>query len=197
MSEPEHAAGQETGWICNPLSGEAILILEGAAETGGERLTFELRLRPGGRVPSGHLHPHQVETFTVLEGRMRFRRGLRVLHAGPGAVVEVPPGTFHTFLNEGPGTARAVVQSRPALRMEEVLARGAELGRTRAAGGSRARWILEVLSFLTEYRNEVAAPAVPIFVVAALAGAARMLAAALDWTTVRVSPGSGASAHQR
>lgn len=53
-----------------------------------------------------------------------------------------------------------------------------------------------MLSFLTEYRNEVAAPAVPIFVVAALAGAARMLAAALDWTTVRVSPGSGASAHQ-
>lgn len=195
MSELEHAVDSGHGWITNPLSGEAIRILETAAETRGERLTFELRLKPGGRVPSGHLHPHQMETFTVLEGRMRFRRGLRVVHAGPGTVVEVAPGTFHTFLNEGPGTARAVVQSRPALRMEEVLVRGAELGRTRAAGGSRARWILEALSFLGEYRNEVAAPAVPVWVIAALAAAARALAAARGWATLR--PRSGASARQQ
>ena len=197
MSKLEQDEGLGNGWISNPLSGEAVRILESASETGGERLTFELRLRAGGKVPSGHVHPHQVETFTVLDGQMRFRRGLRVLHAGPGAIVEVPPGTFHTFLNEGSGPARAMVQSRPALRMEEVLVRGAELGRTRAAGGSQARWLLEALSFLTEYRNEVAAPAVPVWVVVAVANVAAAIAAAIHRATVRVGPGSRASAPER
>ncbi|MGH7608610.1 MAG: cupin domain-containing protein [Candidatus Dormibacteria bacterium] len=156
--------------IENPVSGERITILETAAETGGDHLTFEVRLRPQGRVPSGHIHPHQTETFSVLEGRMRFRRGLRVVSVGPGGSVTVPPGTFHSFLNPGPEAARMVVRSYPALRMEEVLRAGAELGRVRATGLGRLSWLLEVLAFLREYRAEVAAPLLPSWAVA-LAGA--------------------------
>ncbi|MGH7665894.1 MAG: cupin domain-containing protein [Candidatus Dormibacteria bacterium] len=151
--------------IENPSSGERIVIRETSEQSGGARLTFELFLSPHGHVPAGHIHPHQVETFSVLEGQMRFRRGLRVIHAGPGQSVTMPQGTFHTFLNPGPQVARVMVQSCPALRMEEVLRAGAELGRRQASGIGRGRWVLEGISFLREYRDEVAAPLLPAWAI--------------------------------
>jgi mannose-6-phosphate isomerase-like protein (cupin superfamily) len=155
--------------IFNPTSGELIVITETSAESGGQQLTFELFLGPGGKVPGGHIHPRQEETFSVLQGRMRFRLGLRVRYAGPGESVTVPSGTFHTFLNCGGGTAHVRVRSRPALRMEEVLGAAAELGRRRAGGLSRWRWAIEAISFLREFRAEVAAPLLPGWVVSAAA----------------------------
>ena len=62
-----------------------------AADTGGEYLEVELRLAADGRVPGAHVHPAQEERFEVLEGRMRFRMGMRTIEAGPGDVVSVRP----------------------------------------------------------------------------------------------------------
>lgn len=60
----------------NPLSGERITFRETAADTGGELLAIDLELAPGGRVPGGlHVHPEQEESFEVVRGTMRFRRG--------------------------------------------------------------------------------------------------------------------------
>ncbi|MGH7641084.1 MAG: cupin domain-containing protein [Candidatus Dormibacteria bacterium] len=161
--------------IENPISGERITILEPAAATGGDHLAFELLLRPRGRVPSGHIHPNQVETFAVLDGTIRFRRGWHVVHAGPGDSVVMPRGTFHTFLNPGCYPARALVVTRPALRMEDVLRRGAQLGRRQAAAGRGALWAAEVLEFLAEYQAEVAAPLAPAWLVGLAGAAARWL----------------------
>jgi mannose-6-phosphate isomerase-like protein (cupin superfamily) len=81
--------------VTNPQTGEQMVFERTAAETGGRLLSFELRLDPGGHVPASHVHPEQEERFTVLQGRMRFRRGLRLLVAGPGETVTVPPCTVH------------------------------------------------------------------------------------------------------
>ncbi len=89
--------------IVNPLSGEQIVIRRTAAQTGGQVLDWELTLAPGGRVPSSHAHPEQQESFTVLEGSMRFRVGWRRLTATAGQQVVVPPGTVHHFANAGRG----------------------------------------------------------------------------------------------
>jgi quercetin dioxygenase-like cupin family protein len=91
--------------ITNPLSGEQITIRATAADTGGSVLEWELVLAPGGRVPSSHAHPGQEECFTVREGQMRFRVGLRRITARPGDTVRVPPGTVHHFANAGPRPA--------------------------------------------------------------------------------------------
>src|ERR1700740_3608579 len=117
----------ETKLIVNPLSGEEIVVLRSAADTGGPVLDWELRLAPGGRVPSSHAHPEQQETFTVLEGTMCFRVGSRRIIARPGQRVLVPPGTVHHFANAGRVTARVAVESRPALRMQELLETAAAL----------------------------------------------------------------------
>src|SRR3954451_10049899 len=107
--------------IENPVTGERFTFTDTAATTAGTLLAFELALRPGGAVPIPHVHPIQSERFEVVEGRMRFRVGLRTVLAGPGDVVEVAPGTIHGFANAGAGEARVRVEVRPALAMEDML----------------------------------------------------------------------------
>jgi quercetin dioxygenase-like cupin family protein len=106
----------------NPVTGERFTFTDTAATTGGELLSFELALRPGGAVPISHVHPVQAERFEVVAGRMRFRLGRRMVEAGPGDVVEVAPGARHGFANPGDGDARVRVEVRPALQMEEMFA---------------------------------------------------------------------------
>ncbi|HVG99312.1 MAG TPA: cupin domain-containing protein [Miltoncostaeaceae bacterium] len=106
----------------NPVTGERFTFTHTAASTGGELLAFDFALRPGGAVPIPHVHPIQTERFEVVEGRMRFRLGLRTRLAGPGDVVEVAPGVAHSFANPGPDEARLRVEVRPALNMERMLA---------------------------------------------------------------------------
>lgn len=76
----------------------------------------------------------------MLSGRMRFRQGLRTVVAGPGGVVVVAPGTVHAFANAGEEPARARVEIRPALRMEELFETAVALareGRTTPTGMPR------------------------------------------------------------
>ena len=89
--------------IENPVTGERFTFTHTAASTDGEMLAFDYSLRPGGKVPVPHVHPIQTERFEVVEGRLRFRLGLRTVVAGPGEVVEVAPGVIHGFANAGDG----------------------------------------------------------------------------------------------
>ena len=68
----------------NPVTGERFTFTHTAASTGGELLAFDLGLGIGGAVPIPHVHPIQTERFEVVEGRMRFRVGLRRRYAEPG-----------------------------------------------------------------------------------------------------------------
>jgi quercetin dioxygenase-like cupin family protein len=157
--------------IENPVSGERIVVLRTGAETGGELLRFELFLAPGGHVPSSHVHPEQEERFTVLEGRMRFRLGIRVVHAGPGDTVTVGAGTAHGFANAGPGPAHLLVEVRPALNMEEMLQTAAALTQ---AGNGMPRGLprpLDLALFLREFEREVKVPLVPGFLIKTITAA--------------------------
>src|SRR5262245_6811316 len=92
---PDYTAPQRV--ICNPISGEQIIIRTSGAETNGELLIFDLFLPPGKQVPSRHTHPIQEERFTILAGRLRFQLGWRHILAIPSDTVVVPPGVAHWF----------------------------------------------------------------------------------------------------
>ena len=111
----------------NPVTGERFTFIETAASTEGERLTFELALRPGGAVPLPHVHPIQTERFEMLGGTMRFRVGLRHVTATAGDVVEIAPGVVHGFANAGEDEVRVRVTCTPALQMEEMFAEVVEM----------------------------------------------------------------------
>lgn len=147
--------------IVNPLSGEQIVIRRTAAQTSGAVLDWELVLAPGGKVPSSHAHPEQEETFTVIEGRMRFRVGWRRVIATAGQSVRVPPGTVHHFANAGSMPARVSVESRPALRMAELLETAAAIAREQHAAGRALPRPVELALFMTDFEREVRAPVLP------------------------------------
>ena len=143
----------------NPVTGERFTFIETAATTGGERLSFELGLRPGGAVPLLHVHPVQAERFEVVEGRMRFRVGRRTIVAGPGEVVEVAPGVRHGFANAGDGEARVRVEVRPALAMEAMLADVVAMAHAgRMTRGGMPRNLLDLALLARTYDQEAHAP---------------------------------------
>lgn len=163
--------------IVNPISDEHIVIRESGARNGGTLLVFDLFLPPGAHVPARHVHPIQVEQFTVVAGRMRFRVGRfgrRRILAGPGETVRVPPGIAHWFGNAGPGVSHARVEVRPALRMEEMFELTEAIGRAGRTRGTKLPRLSDLAHVVLEYQREVAVPDVPAFLV-------RVLLAPLAW----------------
>jgi quercetin dioxygenase-like cupin family protein len=168
----------------NPVTGERFTFTHTAASTGGELLAFDLGLAVGGAVPIPHVHPIQTERFEVLDGRVRFRIGLRTRVAEPGDVVEVAPGVVHSFANAGDHEARLHVEVRPALAMENMLAEVvamAEAGRMTQRGLPRNPLDLAVLA--RKYDQEAHAPLLTV-------GVQRLLLAPLVFSArrLRVNP---------
>jgi len=153
----------------NPISGERFVFHTTADDSAGALLAFDLVLDPDGQVPGGHVHPVQQESFQVLRGTVRFRKGLRTVVAEPGDTVVVPPGAFHRFANAGREPAVVRVQVEPALRMEqlyETVVALAREGRTLRSGMPKP---LELALFMREFEREVRAPVAPGLVRAAMA----------------------------
>lgn len=154
--------------IVNPISGERIAIRVSGAQTGGKLLVFDLFLPPGAHVPARHVHPVQVEQFTVVSGLMRFRIGRlcrRIILAHPGETMCVPAGTAHWFGNPGPGWSHAHVQVRPALRMEELFEMTGQLSLAGHLGHTQLPRLTDLAHVVVEYQREVAVPNMPGFLV--------------------------------
>jgi mannose-6-phosphate isomerase-like protein (cupin superfamily) len=102
----------------NPFTGQTLTFRQTAADTGGELLEVESNWESGGQEPPEHYHPHQEEHFEVLEGELRARVGEVDRTVRAGDTLDVPAGTPHSMWNPGPGRARAIWQTRPALKTE-------------------------------------------------------------------------------
>jgi len=63
--------------IDNPVTGERMTFLLTGRETAGELLSIDMRVRPGGFIPSEHIHPEQEERFLITNGEI----ALRILRA--------------------------------------------------------------------------------------------------------------------
>lgn len=160
--------------IVNALSGERIIIRVSGAQSGGALLRFDLYLPPGGHVPARHVHPAQEERFTVVSGTMRFRLGRRTLLAQPGETVVIPARVAHWFGNAGAEVSHAVVEARPALRMEELFEANEAIRVARLFGGLRLPWLTDLARVLLEFQREVAIPDIP-------AVCSRIMLAPLAW----------------
>lgn len=148
----------------NPVSGERITFRETAADTDGELLAIDLEIRPDGQVPGLHVHPLQEERFEVLSGTMRFKLDRKTIVAEAGDVVVVPAGARHKFANAGDETARARVEIRPALRMEQLFETAialAEGGRTTKKGMPKP---LDLALFVREFEQEVQGAFPPVWI---------------------------------
>jgi uncharacterized cupin superfamily protein len=138
----------------NPLSAERITILyrDGGSDAGA--LVWELEPAPGKQVPSSHMHPHQQERFTVLEGELEFRLGWpaasRARTVGDGTY-----GRVHHFANRGRVSARVQVETVPALDMAGLLRTAAALARDQHQAGKSFPRLTDLVLFMREFESEV------------------------------------------
>lgn len=106
MNQAEATTGATYSW-----QGALIALKATEGDTGGAFGLVEATF-PEGFGPPLHVHRREDESFYVLEGRIRFRRGDEERWAGPGELVLGPRGVPHTF-KVGEGGARALVLVTP------------------------------------------------------------------------------------
>lgn len=188
------AADRVARVIENPLSGERIVIPKLPPDR-RSRLSWELYLAPGGRVPSSHVHPGQAEVFRVVSGRVRFRLGARRIVAGPGDTVRVPAHTVHHFANASPEEAHISVETEPALDIVGMLEMAASLAQDQYATGHAFPHPFDLALFMRDFDAEVQAPYVPAWLVRAFARPVAWSVRKLGWDAryrrLRETPGRG------
>jgi quercetin dioxygenase-like cupin family protein len=148
----------------SPINGQRAVFRETAEDTGGELLRLDFFVAPGGFLGSEHLHPKQEERIKVLSGTLRCRIGGRERSVGAGEAIDIPPGVAHTLWNESQEEAHALVEYRPALRMETLFETLFGLGRNGKTDEEGTPRLLQGAVMLEEYEDEyrLARPPLPM-----------------------------------
>ena len=123
--------------MSHPKTGERVMFGRTAAETGGRFCELELFAMPGTKPAAAHIHPDQLERFTIHSGRVRVRLGRAERDHGAGETIVIPPGTPHTWTAVGDEELHLTVTIEPALNAEcffEDFFTLAETGKTNRAG---------------------------------------------------------------
>ena len=105
--------------IYNSITGETLTFLETASGTSGEKLVFDLVLKPGSKVPMKHLHSLQDEIFETVSGVVKVEVGGVQSQIRPGEKTLMPKMIPHMWWNPGKTEARLTVTFIPALNTEE------------------------------------------------------------------------------
>jgi quercetin dioxygenase-like cupin family protein len=120
-----------TGDTLTMPDGTSFLIVESAADSGGQRIEFEITMAPGAQGPPKHFHPRQHESWTVLEGELCVFGDDEWRTLTEGKTSSIPPATVHTLRNRSGGVVRFRDVHEPALDFQdyiEALSREASAG---------------------------------------------------------------------
>ena len=101
--------------------GSTYIVNRSASESGGESVEMEFVLGPQCLPPPPHVHPHQVESYKVLEGSLELlvEGSWRTLRIGDSA--SVPVGMSHTFRNSSGSIVRVQNWHKPAMQFEKFI----------------------------------------------------------------------------
>ncbi len=106
--------------------GSTYVVKHASSESDGESVEMEFILPGGCLPPPPHVHPYQVESYTVLEGTLEVVIDETWLSLKPGDSASVPAGTSHTFRNTSGETVRVQNWHRPAMEFEDFIQSMAE-----------------------------------------------------------------------
>ncbi len=139
-------------------AGERLTFLRRVPGDRGDRLEVENVVAPGAGPPM-HVHLHQDEALTVVEGRIGYERpGRPPRFAGPGETVVFAAGDAHRFWNAGDGDLRCTGYVEPADSIEYFL--GEIYASVRRRGDGRPDpWDAAFLAH--RYRGEFTMVAIP------------------------------------
>lgn len=101
--------------------GSTYILNRASSESGGESVEMEFVLSAGCLPPPLHIHPHQVESYTVLEGSLDVIVEGTWFTLEPGDSTSVPVGASHTFRNDSGRLIRVQNWHEPAMRFEDFI----------------------------------------------------------------------------
>jgi quercetin dioxygenase-like cupin family protein len=165
----------------SPINGQRAIFRETAGETGGELLRLDFYVAPGGFLGNEHFHPKQEERIEILSGILRCRVGDHERNVEQGEAVSVSPGLVHTLWNEGEEEAHALVEYRPALRMETLFETLFGLGREGKTNEQGSPNLLQGAVMLEEFEDEYRLARPPLFVQKVLVAVLAPLGRALGY----------------
>lgn len=141
--------------------GERVTFLRRVSTPEGEALEVDILVQPGGGPPM-HVHYHQEEGLTVVEGRIGYQRqGQEPQYAGPGETVVFPAGEVHRFWNAGEGEMRCTGYVKPPDSFEYFL-QGIYAAQRKS--GSMRPDMAEAAYLLRRYGREFGMVEIPAFV---------------------------------
>lgn len=117
--------------------GSVYIVRRPAAESDGALVEMDFVLPSGCVTPPPHVHPHQVEDYEVLAGRLDVVIDGHWRILTPGDSASVPVGALHTFRNRSGETVRVRNRHTPTMRFEDFIERTCQT--LRSAGVTRKR----------------------------------------------------------
>ena len=139
-------------------SGERLTFLRRVPHPAGERLEVENRVQPGSGPPM-HVHFHQEEAITVVQGKLAYQRpGEEPRYATAGDTVVFAPGEAHRFWNAGEDELRCTGYISPPDNVEYFLKSIYES--SRRSGGARPD-LFDAAFLSWRYRSEFAMVEIP------------------------------------
>jgi quercetin dioxygenase-like cupin family protein len=106
-----HGAGEGER---HAMGASEVVIKATGEDTGGAFFVAEVVLEAGFPGPPPHFHERLRETLYVLEGELTMTLDGEVSVLGAGGFASIPPGTVHTFRNDGAAPVRGVNVNAPA-----------------------------------------------------------------------------------
>ncbi|QHT70844.1 cupin domain-containing protein [Rhodocytophaga rosea] len=139
--------------ITNPFAGEQIIFLKSGIETSGAYSLREFHLKPGGAVPSAHIHSDYHETFKVIQGKLTLICNGSEHVLGPGDSMTIPRGTAHQPVNKGSVELVTINKVSPAARHDLMLAQTHGFFTEKAQARSKIEFFLQAMLFVDYYKT--------------------------------------------
>lgn len=150
--------------ILNPIYGERVVFRKTAKETNGELLEFEDFAEPLAVGAPEHVHPKAEERFRVVSGTGQATVGKSEHTLNAGDELVIPAGTPHRIWNPTDADVHAVLQNRPALRLETFLETAFGLVRDGKTNDKGFPNMLQGAVIAREYFDDVQATRPPVAV---------------------------------
>ncbi len=148
----------------NPATGESIQFTSIPQDADEDVLRLNWRSQPGGAITE-HIHPHQLERFTITAGEAHFTVNGETRVVRAGETLDVPAGVPHSESNQGSVEVTGTIELRPALGMKELFEAFAGLaseGKTTSRGAPRNP--LQLGATVWRFRHESRATSPPIWI---------------------------------
>ncbi|HEU0064254.1 MAG TPA: cupin domain-containing protein [Flavisolibacter sp.] len=98
--------------IQNPIIGDKTTFIKTNQESLGEKTVLEIILAPRGG-NAMHFHKHFTETFTVIEGELKYQLGKKIFTLNPGQSSTIPINAPHRFFSTSNQPTKFICELNP------------------------------------------------------------------------------------